>query len=110
MGNLLDFINSPTRAESPHGGASYVQMGNENRRDRHLWVIERRFLGVLGLHAPPQEIGLQFVFHSVPRGRVGGCGRPHNTCAGTARAHRIQQCARQPDAQPADLWRGVTLG
>ena len=48
MGNLyqfLDFVNSSTRTEGPHGGASYAQTSERNRIDRHPRCIERLFQG-----------------------------------------------------------------
>ena len=35
VGHLLDFGNSSTRTEGPHGGASDVQTNKRNRTERH---------------------------------------------------------------------------
>ena len=35
------FVGSPARAEDPHGGASYVQVGGQNRIDPH-WGRDKR--------------------------------------------------------------------
>ena len=45
VGAFLGFAGLPTRA--PRGGASYAQKRKWNRIDRHSFVIERFFLGLI---------------------------------------------------------------
>ena len=49
VANVLGFVNSSTRAEGPHGGASCVQMSKRNRFGRRLLIVERLFLGLASL-------------------------------------------------------------